>query len=279
MLKPPFWVDPLMRVGYVARGFVYLLVGNMAFLAAVGGGHTPDSKSALAALLDKPFGKVMMSLITLGLIAYALWRCIEAAMDLGNKGDEAKGWIGRAAQFISGAVHLSLAISIAPLALGMVSDSGSNSTDHWTALLMQQPFGRWLVALVGIIVIAVGVQHFIKARSGKYRAALRYTSLAARLDPVLKAGLMAHGVVVCMVGAFFMWAAWTADPSRAGGMREALSTVRAADAGQSLLALLGLGLIGFALYCFIVAAFRIVPRCAPNDLETLASKARALLQA
>jgi hypothetical protein len=36
-------------------------------------------------------------------------------------------------------------------------------------------------------------------------------------------------------------------------------------------------LIGFAAYCFVVAAFRIVPRCVPPDLQTLATRARTLL--
>jgi hypothetical protein len=123
------------------------------------------------------------------------------------------------------------------------------------------------------------VQHFIKARREKYKAHLRYTPLTVRLDPVLKLGLVAHGVVVSLVGTFFLWAAWTADPSRAGGMREALIAVRNADPGRTLLAILGAGLLGFAVYCCIVAAYRIVPRCAPNDLQTLASRARSLLVA
>jgi hypothetical protein len=277
MHKPPSWVDPLMRIGYTARGIVYLLVGSMTLLVALDGGHTPDSKSALASLLGEPFGKVLLALICVGLVAYAAWRCFEAALDLDKKGHGLKGWLGRMGQFISGVVYLALAISVAPLL--MERKSGGDSTDHWTAVLMQQPFGRWLVAAVGCIALAIGVQHFLKAQHGDYRNHLRYTQLAARLDPVLKLGLMAHGLVIGMVGTFFLWAAWTADPSQAGGMREALATVRSADAGQSLLGLLAIGLLAFAVYCFIVAAFRIVPRCAPPNLQTLASKARSLLHA
>jgi hypothetical protein len=142
---------------------------------------------------------------------------------------------------------------------------------------MQQPLGRWLVAIVGVLAIALGVQHFVKAYREKYKENMRYTPLTQRLDPVLKIGIAAHGLVVTLVGVFFIWAAWTADPSRAGGLREALQAVRNADAGQILLAVVALGLIGFAVYCFIEAAFRIVPRCAPQGLETLASRARTLM--
>lgn len=277
MRKPPSWVDPLMRVGYTARGVVYFLVGALTLVAARSGGRTPDSKTALGTLLDEPFGRIMMALIVLGLLAYALWSFIQGALDLDDKGRDAKGWMIRAAQLISGVVHLSLAVSVTPLALGTQRGATGDRTEHWTALLMGQPLGRLLVAVVGLIACGIGVEHFIKARREKYKAHLRYTPLTARLDPVLKLGLVAHGVVVSLVGAFFLWAAWTADPSRAGGMREALIAVRNADPGRTLLAILGTGLLGFGVYCCIVAAYRIVPRCAPNDLQTLASRARSLL--
>jgi hypothetical protein len=270
---PPSWVDPAMRFGYSARGVVYVLVGTLAFLAALGGGSTPDSKSALAKLLDMPLGKLMLALIALGLVAYAAWKLIDAAWDLDGKGEEPKGWVARLAQVLSGLIHLTLAVSIASLAMGRGGSSGGDdNVDHWTAVLMQQPAGRWLVAIVGAIAIAIGIQHFVRAYQEKYKENMRYTRRAERLDPVLKVGLAAHGLVVVIVGGFFLWAAWTADPSQ-----EALAALRSTEGGQILFAVVALGLLGFAVYCFIQAAYRIVPRCAPQDLETLASRARGMM--
>jgi hypothetical protein len=168
--RPPAWVDPLMSFGYAARGLVYVIVGALAFVASVDGGRTPDSKTARATLLQMPFGKMSLALVALGLAAYSLWCFIGAGFDLDDKGTDAKGWAARAAQIISGVVHLALAFSATALAMGTESPSaGGDRTEHWTAALMQQPLGRWLA--------------------------------------------------------------------------------------------MGLGLIGFAAYCFVVAAFRVVPRC------------------
>lgn len=276
--RPPNWVDPLMRFGYTARGFVYVIVGALAFVASVDGGRTPDSKTALGSLLQMPFGKLLLGLIALGLVAYSLWCFIDAGLDLDNQGNDARGWAARSALIVSGTVHLVLALTVSALAIGTESPSGGDDrAEHWTAVLMQQPFGRWIVALAGIIALAIGVQHFVKAFQEKYKENIRYTQMAERLGPMLKLGLIAHGVVIAIVGLFFIWAAWTADASRAGGMRDALLIVRNADAGQTLLAALGLGLIGFAAYCFVEAAFRIIPRSVPPDLQTLATRARALL--
>jgi hypothetical protein len=266
-----------MRVGYAARGIVYVMVGALAFLAALSGARAPDSKTALGALLEMPLGEALLGAVAAGLIAYSLWCFIDGALDLDDKGNEAKGWAARSAKIISGAVHLALALSVAPLALGDNSEGGGDSAEHWTAVLLQQPFGRWLVAIVGVIALAFGVQHFVKAYKEKYKDNLRYTSTAERLAPVLKIGLAAHGMVALLVGGFFLWAAWTAEPSRAGGLRDALEAVRSAESGQILLAIVALGLIAFAVYCFIEATFRIVPRCAPPGLETLGSRARELM--
>jgi hypothetical protein len=60
-------------------------------------------------------------------------------------------------------------------------------------------------------------------------------------------------------------------------MREALLALRSTEGGQILFAVMALGLLGFAVYCFLQAAYRIVPRCVPQDFETLASRARAMI--
>ena len=63
------------RMGYASRGVVYLLVGGLAALAALGqGGQTEGSRGALESVLTAPFGKIMLGIIALGLVGYAMWR-------------------------------------------------------------------------------------------------------------------------------------------------------------------------------------------------------------
>jgi hypothetical protein len=255
MNTPPDWVVPLMRAGYSARGIVYIAVGALALVASFDGGATPDAKSALATFLDEPLGNTVVGIIAIGLICYSIWRFVDALWDL----DE-KGHMARAGQLISGTTHLVLGWSVGVLAIDG-KRGGGNNTDHWTATLMSQPFGRVLVGVVGGIVLAVGMAQFVKAFKEKYKDELVYTPITTKLDPLIKIGLIAHGAVILMVGGFLLWAAWTADPSQAGGLREALSMVRSADAGQWLFTVVASGLIAFASYCFIQAVYRIVPRC------------------
>jgi Domain of Unknown Function (DUF1206) len=276
--QPLHWVDPVMRFGYAARGVVYVLVGGFALIAAKDHTPAPDSNSALGELIDKPFGEVLLGTIALGLMAYAGWRFLCALLDLENKGEDLKGWTARTAQAISGVLHLLLGISTATLIWRAGAASGGDRTESWTASIMAEPFGRWAIALAGVIAIAMGLQHFFKAHRETYRENLRYTPWAARLAAVIKLGIIAHGIVVLIIGGFFIWAAWTTDASRAGGLGDALNALRDMGVGQIGLAVVAIGLLGFSAYCFIEAVYRVVPRCAPDGLVTLAAKARELAE-
>ena len=51
------WIERLARLGYAAKGLVYVLVGFLALRTALGrGGEITDSEGALRTLLDQPFG-------------------------------------------------------------------------------------------------------------------------------------------------------------------------------------------------------------------------------
>ena len=69
----------LARSGYAARGLVYLVVGGLAVLAALGqGGQTTDPQGALTTLLTQPFGKILLGIVALGLVAFGIYSLIEA---------------------------------------------------------------------------------------------------------------------------------------------------------------------------------------------------------
>lgn len=276
--RAPAWVVPVMRAGYSARGIVYVLVGFIALHAAWRGGQAEGAQGALASLKDVGWGTAILWAVAIGLFCYAAWRLIDAWLDLDRHGAEAKGIVARAGLVVTGLVHAALGIYTIHLVTAGGdggSASGGGGQERWTAWLLSQPFGRWIVIAIGLAVIGAGVYYGYKGIAEKYKERLRYTPMVERLDPACKFGLVAHGIVIAIIGVFLLWAGWTSDPSNAGGLAQAFEAVRQASFGRILLGLLALGMIGFAIECFIEAAYRIVPARAGTDATTLASRARA----
>ena len=62
----------LARTGLTARGVIYILVGWVALLVALGrSSREADQQGALQMLADKPYGLVSLWLLGIGFAAYA----------------------------------------------------------------------------------------------------------------------------------------------------------------------------------------------------------------
>ncbi|HKF93470.1 MAG TPA: DUF1206 domain-containing protein, partial [Gammaproteobacteria bacterium] len=74
-------VEWLARMGYVAKGVVYMIVGVLAAMTALGvGGATTGTIGAVSRIEHQPFGQALVGLMALGLVGYVLWRFTQAVM-------------------------------------------------------------------------------------------------------------------------------------------------------------------------------------------------------
>ncbi len=251
-------VEGLARLGYVARGVVYLVVGWAAVQAARGSGSPTDTRGALSKILDEPFGQVMLAVVALGMVGYALWRGAQALLDVDDHGTDAKGLAVRGGMLVSAVIHVGLAIAAVTLLAGTGSGGGGDSsTQDWTAWLLEKPFGRFLVAGVGLVVIGVAAAHVVKA----YRASfMKHITPDPRVRDLLlkagRAGLAARAVVFAIVGTFFLVAAWQSDASESGGLGAALRALRDQPYGPWLLGAVAFGLVAFAIYSILQGLYR-----------------------
>lgn len=255
----------LARAGYSARGLVYVLIGLMALLGSLGGG-SPDSKSALEMVLSQPLGRVWLAVVAVALAGFILWRLMQGLANADHHERNLKGYVVRAGLLVSAFTYGSLALFAARQALHMGSSgSGDGGSRSWTAWLMQQPFGRYLVGIVALCILGAGVAHIVKAVTRRYH---RYLSFDAQRHPALDIfcvyGLVAKGCVFLIIGVFFFYAALTVDSDQAGSMADALSWVRQLPFGAALYLVMGFGLISFGLYSLIQARYRHVNP--PSDL-------------
>lgn len=256
-------METLARFGYVAKGFVYGAIAILALLTAfsAGGGKTTGTSGALQTISQQPAGKILLILIAVGLLGYALWRLIEAIKDPENKGTDAKGLFSRFGYLLSGLAYIGVAANAALLAFGSGgSGGGDSSKQDWTARVMEQPFGRWLVGVGGAITIGIGFYRIYKAYKTKFRKKLNLNELDRShekwLVNISRFGIAARGVVFIMIGFFFMQAAYQYNPQKAKGLDGVLSSLIQQPFGKILLGLMALGLLSYAVYLFLQARFR-----------------------
>lgn len=245
------WVPPLARIGYATKGVVYSLVGYLAAKAAFAAESPPGATGALRELLNDG-GRWIVLLVAIGLLAHVLWRFVQAALDPEHRGQEHR--IGaRLFHFVSGLVYGSLALTAFKLSQGR-DDGKSGNEENLVATLMAQPFGRWIVAMIGIAIIGYGIHQVIKAFRGDVTKHLgiydpdKHRAVVA----IGRIGTAARGVVLGIVGTFFIGAARHYNPKEAGGTEDALRWL-----GQDwLLAIVALGLIAYGLLQFAKARYR-----------------------
>ncbi len=242
-------IERIARLGYGARGAVYVVVGALALLAAVGqGGRAGDSKDALRAVLAGPFGAVVVGLIALGLLGFAIWRLVEAVTDADRRGTSAKGLAVRGAHLISAGLYLALAASAASLSLGL-GMSGGDGMHDWTA---------WLLALGGLAVVGGGFGFLGKAWRGDVtdRLALDARARERWAGPIGRFGYAARGLAFLIIGGFLVAAAWHQRSSDAKGLAEAFALLRAQPYGWVLLGLVAAGHAAFGAFGLIQARYR-----------------------
>ena len=269
-------LEHLARFGYGARGLVYCVVGALALLAALGqGGAAGDSKSALRSLLGGPFGVVVVGLIALGLAGFALWRLVEGATDADRRGRSAKALAVRGAHLISAAAYAGLALSAARLAFGIGrASAGGDGVQDWTAWLLRQPLGPWLVGLVALGVAAAGLAYAAKAWTGGVTDRLSLPAGGERwAKPVGRFGYAARAVVFVIIAGFLLAAAWTQGPAEAHGLSGAFAALRAQPYGWFLLAVVAAGHFAFGAFGLIQARYRHID--APDLGDADAALARA----
>ena len=153
-------------------------------------------------------------------------------------------------------VYAVLGVSAVKIAIG---DGSSSKSDALTARLMSAPFGRLVVAAIGVGIIVVAVIHVKRGLTGSFTKDLKAPATSGGSGTAVvrlgQVGYTAKGVAFAVLGSLFLWAAWTYEPKKTGGLDAALNTLLQAGVGPWLLVLVALGIGCFGLYCFAWARY------------------------
>lgn len=243
------------RLGYGARGAIYLIIGGLALMAAFGeGGKSTGSKGALKTIYSQPMGEILLGALVIGLLCYSAWRLVQSVKDTDSHGTSAKGLAIRAGLIISAGTHILLAFWAAKLILTGDGSESSNSSG-WLA----NAWGQWVIAGIGIAFAGAGVAHIVKGWTARFR---RYMNIPHDKQvwaiPTCQFGLIARGVVWCIIGAFFLRTGWTSGSQDATNtsVGDALNSLHSSPYGSWLFTIVAAGVFAFGVYSILEAMYR-----------------------
>jgi Domain of Unknown Function (DUF1206) len=240
----------LVGVGLVSYGLLHLIIAWIALQLVFGKRAEASPEGALSQLGRQPLGGVLLWIMAVGLFTLAVWQAAEATI-----GRDEPGRDGRTRRRLASAGRAVVYLALGVLALGVATRAASGSgqgEETISAKLMSVAFGQVLVALIGAIVIGIGVAQVVKGVKQKFTEDLDLgvSPSVRRLGTV---GYCAKGTALGIIGGLFVWAAVTYEPDKAGGMDAALTTIRDQPFGSVLLAIMAVGLACFGVYCFFWA--------------------------
>jgi hypothetical protein len=257
------WTERAGRVGLVAKGVSYALIGILAIQIPLGqGGQAADRQGALRQLATEDWGPAALIALAVGFACYAVWRLIEAVVDRQREGHDAKGLAKRARSLGLGVLYAASAAAALALVRSGSSRAGGAAGDEKqeTARVLDWPAGRWIVLAVALGFLADGLYNVYRGVTTKFRERLKTQEMSQGVErAAVGSGVLGHlarGVVFALVGVFLAKAAIEYDPSEAVGIDGALLKLVQHDQGPLLLGLVAAGLIAYALYCLVEARYR-----------------------
>lgn len=253
----------LARVGYAAKGVVYLIIGFLAARLAFGsgGGEVTDQSGALRVIGGGPFGRVALLVVGVGLLGYMTWRLVSAATDAERRGDDPTSIVVRLGHAIRGIAYGLLGVQALRAMAGGSSSGEGGRAESLTSRLFELPFGTALVyvAALGFVAYA-GYQLYRASSEKKVRAHLDLheagPAQARWIVRIGQFGIAARAVVFALLGLFLVRAARQHDSSEAGGFSDSLLALADAPYGRVALGTVALGLVAYGVYELATARYR-----------------------
>src|SRR5262249_13427566 len=227
------------RIGFAARGLVYLLVAAFATAAALGFGQQPHGIiDAVQTVTQSQLQVLVAGGIGIGLAGLAAYFAI-VRLPQCCRGQGARSWLFGAGMLGDALIYAAVMISILTIAIGWRPD-GEREAYSWTAWLLAQPFGRSLVGVIGLVILACGMGVIVWVMTNDIDDDVDLPESQKRaIEPIGRYGLAGRGVGISLVGVYWMSAGFQAERSKAQELGGALQAVQHHSEGWLLLLTLG----------------------------------------
>ena len=246
--------EGLVRLGYLAKALVYILVVVLALRVAAGmrGGRLTDQGGALYVVLGQPFGTTLLILVAVGLLTYAGWRIAGGIL-----GWQGKKYGPRALTILRGLVYGAIGVKAMKLALGL--RGGDSGPEPLVRTALHWPFGEWMVLIAGAGLGWFGIVQIKDALAGRLEPDLDAVSLRRCAGQwaveVARGGIGARGVLLLLLAVGLVRAALARRASAAGGLDASLVILNTMPQGTFLLAAAATGVLAYGVYQLLHARY------------------------
>lgn len=252
-----------MRVGFVARGLTYGLMGALALALAFGAGTSgasPSQQGALGLISRSVLGRIALVAVAAGLLAYALWKLTQGILGTGPEGGGGASAKDRIANGFAGLTYIGFFLLALRVVLTGSGGNGNGEARHTAAGVLGWPGGPVLVAIGGAVLVAVSAYQIYEAVTGAFASEDRTARMKSKQRRAFmlvgRVGLTSRALVFALVGYFLVRAAIDYNASKAVGVDGALARVHHEPLGPWLLGLVAVGLLAFAAFSFAEARYR-----------------------
>ena len=245
--------DRAVRLGFLARAAIYILLGVLALASSRQISDGP--RAAFDAIGNVPGGTVLLWLVAIGLVAYALFRLASPLFDIEHEGSDKTGWAKRIGHAGSAVGHLLLAWSAFQFATTGTAADDSARVQEVAAGVLSVNLGPVLLGLAGLAFLATAVFQAREGLTGTFMN--RISPRAPRATRQIgAAGYCARAVVFAIIGWSLVQSAWSENSDGVKSIGSAITTL--ADTGIAF-DLLAVGLPLFGGFSLVLARYRTIP--------------------
>jgi hypothetical protein len=155
------------RIGWLAKGIVYLLAGGLALLIVTRSfgwsdastGNTEASPTGAIRVAHSGGRPLLLVVLAIGMFLYAAWRVATAVLreHRRRRYGHPPGYI------VSAIIYTAFGLTAISLARAPASNANSNQkVTDMTGRLMQHTAGRWLIGVAGVIAIGAGIYRIVE---------------------------------------------------------------------------------------------------------------------
>lgn len=249
-------MQKIRTLGFYTKGFLYILLGILTFLAALNlGGKVANKNGVITFLQDQIFGKILLVIIGVGILAYAVWRFFKAYKVLKKEDHKTKYFLS-IDFFTRGIIYGSFGVSILYKVFNISSNDVSKETMASKVLDIEN--GVYIIYALAIIVLFSALNQFYIVYQNNFLNNIEKSDSIQSFSFLKKSGkfgITSRGFSFLIFAWFIYKAASTKNADKIKGTQEMFNYLHSLSFGDILMAIMALGFISYGIFQYFYARY------------------------